>query len=142
MAIVKMDLPQCDSCGEVWLPDKHIRDKSTHKLVDNPARQNPKLCKRCGKCKTPAWNKGISADRTAGNSRQETSPAESNEETPLAQKPVANGAGLEMLYGIFEEEFKALGGGEAFLKAERAAWGPDPWEKVAMGHKARPKGGK
>jgi hypothetical protein len=47
-------------------------------------------------------------------------------------KPVQNGAGLEKLYGIFEEEFKALGGGEAFLRAEREAWGPDPWEKLAM----------
>jgi hypothetical protein len=45
---------------------------------------------------------------------------------------VQDGSGLEALYGIFEEEFKALGGGEAFLRAEREAWGPDPWERLAM----------
>jgi hypothetical protein len=48
-----------------------------------------------------------------------------------------DGSGLEALYGILEEEFKALGGGEAFLRAERAAWGPDPWDKVAMAEKSR-----
>jgi hypothetical protein len=35
---------------------------------------------------------------------------------------------LRDLYGIFAEEFKALGGGEAFLKKERD-WGPDAWER-------------
>jgi hypothetical protein len=45
---------------------------------------------------------------------------------------VQDGSGLEALYGILEEEFKALGGGEAFLRAEREAWGPDPWERLAM----------
>ncbi len=52
-------------------------------------------------------------------------------------KTIPNGAGLEKLYGILEEEFKALGGGEAFLRAERAAWGPDPWDKIAMQEKSR-----
>jgi hypothetical protein len=56
--------------------------------------------------------------------------------------PVKDGSGLEALYGILEEEFKALGGGEAFLKAERAAWGPDPWEKIAMEEKLRRESGK
>src|SRR5208283_2743803 len=45
-----------------------------------------------------------------------------------AGKRIPNGAGLEKLYGILEKEFKALGGGEAFLKAERD-WGPDVWER-------------
>jgi hypothetical protein len=45
---------------------------------------------------------------------------------------VQDGSGLEALYGIFEEEFKALGGGEAFLRAEREAWGPDPWERLEI----------
>jgi hypothetical protein len=57
--------------------------------------------------------------------------------TPHAAGRVQDGSGLEALYGILEEEFKALGGGEAFLKAERAAWGPDPWEKIAMEEKLR-----
>ncbi len=43
-------------------------------------------------------------------------------------KPAAKGDSLRDLYGIFAEEFKALGGGEAFLKKERD-WGPDAWER-------------
>ena len=52
-------------------------------------------------------------------------------------KPVADGSGLEALFGIFEEEFRALGGGEAFLDAERASWGPDPWETAALQNQAK-----
>lgn len=43
-------------------------------------------------------------------------------------KTVPNGAGLESLYGILKDTFAELGGGEAFLKAERQ-WGPDAWER-------------
>jgi hypothetical protein len=56
--------------------------------------------------------------------------------------PVKDGSGLEALYGILEEEFKALGGGEAYLRAERAAWSPDPWEKIAIEEKSRRENGK
>ena len=49
-----------------------------------------------------------------------------------AAKAVAKGDALRALYGIFAEEFKALGGGEAFLRAERESWGPDPWERYAL----------
>jgi len=51
-------------------------------------------------------------------------------------RTIPNGAGLEKLYGIFAEEFKELGGGEAFLKAERN-WGPDAWEKYEQEERAR-----
>ena len=44
------------------------------------------------------------------------------------QKPVPNGDGLLALYGICADTFRELGGGEAFLKAERD-WGPDVWER-------------
>lgn len=43
-------------------------------------------------------------------------------------KVVPNGSGLMALYGLCSETFKALGGGEAFLRRERE-WGPDVWEK-------------
>jgi hypothetical protein len=49
---------------------------------------------------------------------------------------IPNGAGLEKLYGILADEFKELGGGEAFLKAERN-WGPDAWEKYEQEERAR-----
>lgn len=44
------------------------------------------------------------------------------------QRSVPNGTGLEALYGIFAEAYADLGGGEAYLKAERN-WGPDAWEQ-------------
>jgi len=133
MAIVEMKLPKCDSCGEVWLPDKRLPDGST-----NPARQNPQMCKRCGKCKTPTWNKGGYARQKVlrrGTVPQGTGPSELRHQKPHVQ---ANGAGLESLYGILEEEFRALGGGEAYLRAERASWGPDPWEKLETDGRAAP----
>jgi hypothetical protein len=51
-------------------------------------------------------------------------------------RTIPNGAGLEKLYGILADEFKELGGGEAFLKAERN-WGPDAWEKYEQEERAR-----
>jgi hypothetical protein len=45
-----------------------------------------------------------------------------------AAKVIPNGAGIMALAGICKETFRKLGGGEAFLKAERN-WGPDAWEK-------------
>src|SRR5580658_823039 len=56
--------------------------------------------------------------------------------SPKAEKPLPNGAGLEKLYGILAKEFAQLGGGEAYLKAERN-WGPDAWERYEMGEKVR-----
>jgi hypothetical protein len=138
MAIVRVTLPKCDSCGEVWLPDKYIKDKSTKKQIKNPARDNPRLCKRCGKCKTPTWNKNDSVgdEQKESETRIGSPMGGSKELKPQNPRPIPDGSGLEALYGILEEEFKALGGGEAFLRAERAAWGPDPWEKIAMEEKA------
>ncbi len=42
-------------------------------------------------------------------------------------KAAPSGDGLLSLYGICAETFKALGGGEEFLRRERK-WGPDVWE--------------
>jgi hypothetical protein len=39
------------------------------------------------------------------------------------------GAGLEGLYGVLADTYRSLGGAEAFMKAERGAWGNDPWER-------------
>jgi hypothetical protein len=43
-------------------------------------------------------------------------------------KVIPNGEGLMALYGICAESFKALGGGEEYLRRERE-WGPDVWEQ-------------
>jgi hypothetical protein len=51
-------------------------------------------------------------------------------------KPVQNGAGLEKLYGIFKDVYAELGGGEAYLKAERD-WEPDVWERYEREERAR-----
>ncbi len=41
---------------------------------------------------------------------------------------VPNEEGLMALYGLCAETFKALGGGEEYLRRERQ-WGPDVWER-------------
>jgi hypothetical protein len=51
MAIVMRRLPQCDVCGGVWLPGRQLPGGKLNEAFDNP-----QLCKRCGKCKTPRWN--------------------------------------------------------------------------------------
>ncbi len=48
---------------------------------------------------------------------------------------VQDGSGLEALYGIFQREFEALGGADAFIRSERESWGPDIWEKLEMERK-------
>lgn len=130
MAIVKMELPKCDNCGEVWLPDKYLVDKATLKPIKNPARENPRLCKRCGKCKTPTWNRSAANGRSQRKSQHRKSSASHSAKEPELRKSKAapNGAGLEQLYGILAKEFKELGSGEAYLRAERN-WGPDVWER-------------
>jgi len=44
--IATIRVPICNGCGEPWLPQK------------GKTRNNPEEAERCGKCKTPAWNKG------------------------------------------------------------------------------------
>jgi len=51
-----------------------------------------------------------------------------DEEAAPAAKTVSDGAGVRALYGLCAEAFKALGGGEEFLRRERE-WGPDVWER-------------
>jgi hypothetical protein len=50
------------------------------------------------------------------------------ERTTPAAKVAPHGDGLKALYGLCAETFKALGGGEEFLRRERE-WGPDVWER-------------
>ena len=51
-------------------------------------------------------------------------------EIPASERPVPDGYGLKKLIGCCADVFRKLGGGEAFLRAERE-WGPDPWERLA-----------
>ncbi len=57
-------------------------------------------------------------------------------DSPKTAKPIPNGAGLEKLYGILADSYAELGGGEAYLKAERN-WGPDVWERYENEERAR-----
>jgi len=50
------------------------------------------------------------------------------ENTTPAARAAAQRNGLRELYGLCAGTFKALGGGEEFLKAERQ-WGLDAWER-------------
>jgi hypothetical protein len=49
-------------------------------------------------------------------------------EEPSAGKTVEKENGLLELYGLCSETFRALGGGEEFLRRERE-WAPDAWER-------------
>jgi hypothetical protein len=62
-------------------------------------------------------------------------PSEKAMTPPTSPAPIQNGEGLKALYGLLKNTFRELGGGEAFLKAERASWGPDPWEKIELEQK-------
>jgi hypothetical protein len=64
-------------------------------------------------------------------------PDEQNQIPNSQTKPVPDGSGLKALFGILAGTFRKLGGGEAFLRAERAAWGPDPWEKLNRERKSK-----
>jgi len=59
---------------------------------------------------------------------------------PKKDKLIPNGAGLMDLAGILADAYRQLGGGEAYLRAERAAWGPDAWERYTLEEKARVQG--
>ena len=48
-------------------------------------------------------------------------------EEPKPKPP--QGEKLKALYGLCAKTFRELGGGEEFLRRERA-WGPDAWEKL------------
>jgi hypothetical protein len=48
---------------------------------------------------------------------------------PATKKVIPDGSGLLELKGILADVFRQLGGGEAYLKAERE-WGPDLWERL------------
>ncbi len=50
--------------------------------------------------------------------------------------PIPNGSGLEELYGILADAYAELGGGEAYLRAERN-WRPDVWERYEQEKTAR-----
>lgn len=54
-----------------------------------------------------------------------------NQKVESPAKVAPNGAGLMALYGVLADAYKQLGGSEAYLRAERAAWGSDPWEKLS-----------
>lgn len=47
-----------------------------------------------------------------------------------------SGTGLMDLYGLCADTFKALGGGEEFLRRERE-WGPDVWERYEAEERER-----
>ena len=52
-------------------------------------------------------------------------------------KAVSNGTGLDKLYGVLADTFRRLGGADAYIKAEREAWGPDAWEQRESENKPR-----
>jgi hypothetical protein len=62
MALIKMTLPQCDLCEEVWLPEKGpARDNPRKYDAQQRAAGEPPL--RCGKCKATGWDRNFTGDR-------------------------------------------------------------------------------
>ena len=59
---------------------------------------------------------------------------------PSKETVIPNGAGLMNLAGILAGAFEQLGGGQAYLKAERE-WGPDVWERYVAERAKDPSGG-
>jgi hypothetical protein len=90
---------------------------STRKFLNSA---NVELIERKG----PPSGQSTTVEFTFGLLQPEPGPREAQRNAKLASE----GISLKDLYGIFAEEFKALGGGEAFLKKERD-WGPDAWER-------------
>ena len=56
--------------------------------------------------------------------------ATSDQAKSSPESGVGSGVRLMDLWGIFADGYKQLGGAEAFMRAERDAWGPDHWEKM------------
>ena len=55
------------------------------------------------------------------------------------ERVIPNGGGLMNLAGALADVFRKLGGGEAYLRAERD-WGPDVWERYAAERAKDPSG--
>lgn len=90
---------------------------STRKFLNSA---NVELIERKG----PPSGQSTTVEFTFRLLQPESVPREAQRSAKLAAERIS----LKDLYGIFAEEFKALGGGEAFLKKERD-WGPDAWER-------------
>lgn len=131
MTIVKMELPECDICGKVWLPDENnvhqgISARQDPRRYDAVLRSEGKAL-RCGKCKSPKWDWKFKVDQQKRSSHPVRG-AKNSKRSPAHTEQISNAAGLEKLYGILSETYAELGGGEAYLKAERN-WGLDVWER-------------
>ena len=131
-----------------------VRVRDVHKALKWELRRIPQVCAALSTLKFQRSAHVALLKKTGPPSGQSTTVEftyklldKGKSEAPQTQTAsqsarVKDGTGLEALYGILEEEFKALGGGEAFLRGERASWGPDPWEKIALDEKSQSERGK
>lgn len=71
-------LPECSRCGNIWIPEDHS-------LLDAPESVMAKEIKRCGRCKSTAWN-----STTAPRPRKKKS---STQKTGTAPKKAAHTRG-------------------------------------------------
>lgn len=68
MAVITLNLPQCDVCGEVTLPSvtnvyKGISARKDIRAFDAARRRDGVVPFRCGKCKSPNWDREFTGDR-------------------------------------------------------------------------------
>jgi hypothetical protein len=114
-----------------------VRAGEVHKALNWDLKKVPQVCSALStrkflnsasveliERKGPPSGQSTTVEFTFRLLQQESGP----EEVQAKARPASKGDALRALYGIFAEEFKALGGGEAFLRKERE-WGPDVWER-------------
>jgi len=63
------------------------------------------------------------------------SPKSSDRQAQQRDKSKPKLSSLMAACGVLEGAYREFGGGEAYLKAERDAWGPDPWERLEQSRK-------
>jgi hypothetical protein len=123
-----------------------VRAGDVHKAMKWNVKKVPQVCSALSTRKFLNYAHVELLERKGPPSGQSTTveftfrllPSEAGGQPSVAEKKtVANGAGLLALYGILKDAYAELGGGEAYLKAERAAWSPDSWEKLALEDKQR-----
>lgn len=77
MAVKTFNLPVCDVCGKVWLPDEFtisnkISARQDPRAYDAARKKNGLTPLRCGKCKSYRWDREFIGDRRFKNPHEQT----------------------------------------------------------------------
>jgi len=83
MALRNINLPQCDLCGELWLPSERnvyrgISAREDPRGYDAERRKDRLVGLRCGKCKSPLWDRKFTGDRRRKDPHTKPEPMSGN----------------------------------------------------------------